>query len=87
MSTSIHRESVLSMRADDLMTRNVTTATFAITVVEATGMMDSDYFRHLPVVNDGRLAGIISIRNLVKYRITLHEQDLENMKLYIARMV
>lgn len=82
-----HREGVLAMRADDLMTRNVTTATSSTTVVEAMGIMDSGYFRHLPVVNDDKLEGIISIRDLVKYRITLHEQDLENMKLYIARMV
>ena len=84
---AMYREGVLSMRADDLMTRNVTTVTSTTTVVEAMGIMDAGYFRHLPVVNVGKLEGIISIRDLVKYRITLHEQDLENMKLYIARMV
>jgi CBS domain-containing protein len=82
-----NREAALSMRADDLMTRNVTTATPGTTVVEAMGIMDHGYFRHLPVVNDGKLEGIISIRDLVKFRIMLHEQDLENMKAYIARMV
>jgi CBS domain-containing protein len=82
-----HREGVLSMRADDLMTRKVTTATSKTTVVEAMGIMDAGYFRHLPMVNDGKLEGIISIRDLVKYRIMLHEQDLDNMKAYIARMV
>ena len=82
-----HRQGVLTMRADDLMTRNVTTATSATTVVEAMNIMDAGYFRHLPVVNDGKLEGIISIRDLVRYRIRLHEQDLDNMKAYIARMV
>ena len=82
-----HREGVLSMRADDLMTRNVTTATSKTTVVEAMGIMDAGYFRHLPVVDDGKLEGIISIRDLVKFRIMLHEQDLDNMRAYIARMV
>ncbi len=81
------REAVLTMRADDLMTRNVTTATSSTTVVEAMNIMDAGYFRHLPVVNDGKLEGIISIRDLVKYRIQLHEQDLDMMKAYIARMV
>ncbi len=82
-----HRERVLTIRADDLMTRDVTTATSSTTVVEAMNIMDAGYFRHLPVVNDGKLEGIISIRDLVRYRIQLHEQDLENMKAYIARMV
>jgi signal-transduction protein with cAMP-binding, CBS, and nucleotidyltransferase domain len=56
-------------------------------VVEAMNIMDAGYFRHLPVVNNGRLDGIISIRDLVKFRIMLHEQDLDMMKAYIARMV
>ena len=81
------REAVLTMRADDLMTRNVTTATSSTTVVEAMNIMDAGYFRHLPVVDNGKLEGIISIRDLVKYRIMLHEQDLDMMKAYIARMV
>jgi CBS domain-containing protein len=81
------RENVLKMRADDLMTRNVTTATSTTTVVEAMNIMDAGYFRHLPVVNNGQLDGIISIRDLVKHRIMLHEQDLDMMKAYIARMV
>ncbi|MBS0638227.1 MAG: CBS domain-containing protein [Acetobacteraceae bacterium] len=81
------KEKALTLRADSLMTRNVTTATSATTVVQAMNIMDAGYFRHLPVVNNGKLEGIISIRDLVRYRIQLHEQDLENMKAYIARMV
>jgi CBS domain-containing protein len=76
---------VVSMRADELMTRNVTTATSQTSVDEAMEIMDAGYFRHLPVVNDGRLDGIISIRDLVKFRIVQHQQDVENMKAYIAR--
>jgi CBS domain-containing protein len=82
-----HQARVLEMRADDLMTRNVTTATSQTTVAEAMEIMDHGYFRHLPVVNNGRLEGIISIRDLVKFRIQMHEQDVDNMKAYIARMV
>jgi CBS-domain-containing membrane protein len=49
--------------------------------------MDAGYFRHLPVVDNGRLEGIISIRDLVKYRIMMHEHEARNMKEYIARTV
>ena len=82
-----HAGQVTTMRADDLMTRAVTTATSQTTVDEAMEIMDAGYFRHLPVVNEGRLEGIISIRDLVKYRIQLHEHDVNNMKAYIARTV
>ena len=82
-----HTDKVMTMRADDLMTQNVTTATSETTIVEAMELMDHGYFRHLPVVNDGKVEGIISIRDLVKYRIMEHERDADNMKAYIGRMV
>lgn len=82
-----HAGQATEMRADDLMTRNVTTATSRTTVDEAMEIMDAGYFRHLPVVNNGRLEGIISIRDLVKYRIMQHQHEVENMKAYIARTV
>ena len=84
---ALHGGKATDMRADDLMTRNVTTATSKTTVDEAMEIMDAGYFRHLPVVNNGRLEGIISIRDLVKYRIMQHQHELENMKAYIARTV
>jgi len=82
-----HAGKVVDMRADDLMTRKVTTATFTTTVDEAMEIMDAGYFRHLPVMDSGKLAGIISIRDLVKYRIMLHEHDVDSLKAYIARTV
>jgi len=80
-----HSDGVLTMRADDLMTRNVTTATLDTTVDEAMEIMDAGYFRHLPVLDAGKLIAIISIRDLVKYRIMLHEHDVDSLKAYIAR--
>lgn len=82
-----HSGKVTELRAVDLMTRNVKTATSRTTVDEAMEIMDAGYFRHLPVVNNGRLEGIISIRDLVKYRIMQHQHELENMKAYIAGTV
>ena len=79
-----HREKVMEMRADALMTRSVTTATPETTVDEAMEIMDAGYFRHLPVLDGGKLVGIVSIRDLVKYRIMLQEHDVVNLKAYIA---
>jgi CBS domain-containing protein len=78
---------VMSLRADELMTRDVKTATLQTSVDEAMEIMDAGYFRHLPVLDAGKLIGIISIRDLVKYRIMQHEHDVESMKAYIARLV
>jgi CBS domain-containing protein len=80
-------DKVLGLRADEMMTRDVKTATPQTSVDEAMEIMDAGYFRHLPVLDNGKLAGIISIRDLVKYRIMLHEHDVESMKAYIARLV
>lgn len=82
---AIYRAQVMDMRADTLMTRAVTTATPNTTVDEAMEIMDSGYFRHLPVLDNGKLVGIVSIRDLVKYRIMLHENDVDSLKAYISR--
>jgi CBS domain-containing protein len=76
---------VLTMRADDLMTRNVVTATPETSVDEAMEIMDKGYFRHLPVMDGNRLVGIVSIRDLVKYRIMRHVHDVNSLTDYITR--
>ena len=48
------------------------------------GVMTQGRFRHLPVVVDGKLAGIVSIGDLVKTRIDMLEQEREQLQSYIA---
>jgi CBS domain-containing protein len=74
---------VHEMIADEIMTRAVTTATPKTTIEEAMEIMDHGYFRHLPVVDGGKLVGIISIRDVVKARIKLHEHETDNLRSYI----
>ncbi len=78
-------ERLAEARAAEMMTRDVIAATPETSVDEAMELMDRGYFRHLPVLEDGRLVGIISIRDLVKYRIMQHESDLDSLKRYITR--
>jgi CBS domain-containing protein len=78
---------VLDLKAQDIMTREVTMVDPATPVDVAMEIMDRGYFRHLPVcTKDGALMGIVSIRDLVKYRIMLHKHDVESMKAYVTRM-
>lgn len=74
---------VHTMLAEDIMTREVTTATPQTTIEQAMEIMDHGYFRHLPVVDDGKMVGIISIRDVVKARIRLHEHETDNLRSYI----
>jgi CBS domain-containing protein len=47
-------------------------------------LMTSKRIRHLPVVSDGKLNGMISIGDVVKFRIEAIEREAEEMKAYIA---
>jgi CBS domain-containing protein len=80
-----HGARMLDLTASDLMTRQVTTVTMETSVDHALEIMDAGYFRHLPVMEDGRLAGIISIRDLVKHRVMLHQRDVEALKAFVAQ--
>jgi len=78
---------VLELKAQDIMTREVTMVDPSTPVDLAMEIMDRGYFRHLPVcTREGELLGIVSIRDLVKYRIMLHQHDVESMKAYVTRM-
>lgn len=82
---SAYGAEVLHRKAADLMTRDVVTGTPETSVDQAMEIMDKGYFRHLPVLEGGRLAGIISIRDLVKYRMMLQEHEVESIKAFVVR--
>jgi CBS domain-containing protein len=59
-------------------------ATPAETVDDLLSRMTDRRMRHLPVVKDGRLVGIVSIGDLVKTKIAEAEAEAENLKAYIS---
>jgi CBS domain-containing protein len=67
----------LQIPLTDVMTRKVVTCAPSDTVSFLMESMTEGKFRHLPVTEDSRLVGIISIGDVVKYRLTelQHEQD------------
>jgi CBS domain-containing protein len=74
-----------SQRVADFMTTGVATCTMEDNVKAVMAEMTRRRFRHLPVIEDGRLAGIVSIGDVVKSR--LGEMELETVMLreaYIA---
>jgi CBS domain-containing protein len=67
-----------------IMTEEVRTCSPADTEVELMALMTDHRIRHLPVVKDGKLSGIISIGDVVKFRIEAIEREAEDMKSYIS---
>lgn len=75
---------VLNETADRHMTREVVTCGREDNIAELMAKMTEGRFRHLPVVEDGKLTGIISIGDVVKQRIQETESEVEAMRGYIA---
>jgi CBS domain-containing protein len=70
-----HGTALLALKAEDLMTREVVTCSREDTLQSVMVKMTQRRIRHLPVVEQGQLAGIVSIGDAVKSR--LEEVELE----------
>ena len=79
-----HGANCLGSTIDTCMTRDVIFATPGETVDSLLSRMTDRRIRHLPVVRDGRLAGIVSIGDLVKHKISEVEAEADGLKQYIA---
>jgi CBS domain-containing protein len=67
-----------------VMSRDVVTAASSESVDEGLARMTDRRIRHLPVVDGGKLTGIVSIGDLVKHRIAAVEAEAAAMQAYIA---
>jgi CBS domain-containing protein len=74
---------VLELPVGDCMTSRVHTCTRADTLEKLMGEMTAHRFRHLPVVEDGELIGIVSIGDVVKQRIAETEMEAAVLRDYI----
>lgn len=81
-----HGAAVLAMPVEKLMTRNVFTVAPEDTLAHVARLMTDRRIRHLPVIEDGRLAGMVSIGDVVKFRLAEVEMETSIMQdLAIAR--
>jgi len=67
-----------------IMTKQVVTCQEADTLDELMAMMTARRFRHLPVVTDGALVGIVSIGDVVKHHVAAVEMEATAMRDYIT---
>lgn len=75
---------VMDQQVASVMTRKVVQCHEESSINEVMEIMTNGRFRHLPVAISGRLAGIISIGDVVRRRIQDVEREAEDMKAYIA---
>ena len=71
-------------KVGEIMTSEVITVEPARTVTECMELMTERRFRHLPVVSDGELIGVISIGDVVKAVISEQRQLVEELEQYIT---
>ncbi|MCR9213224.1 MAG: CBS domain-containing protein [Proteobacteria bacterium] len=77
-------EDCLSQTAADLMTSSLVTTTPSETIDNVMALMTEKRIRHLPVLEDGKLTGFISIGDVVKSRMDEVEREAAALRDYIA---
>jgi CBS domain-containing protein len=80
---STEGESILDKKVGEVMTAPAITVEPDTTVLAALSQMTRRRIRHLPVVQGGSLIGIVSIGDLVAYRLNRIEEEAEAMRVYI----
>jgi len=78
-----HGAASLDLPLTEVMTRKVMTCSASDTISSVMERMTAGKFRHLPVVEQGRLVGIISIGDVVKHRLHEMEQEQSALRDYI----
>jgi CBS domain-containing protein len=74
---------ILDWPVSRIMTAPAITIERKVSALAALSQMTRRRIRHLPVVEEGRLVGIVSIGDLVAYRISRIEDEAEAMRAYI----
>jgi len=68
----------------EIMTADVVTASSKQTVNQCMEIMTAKKCRHLPIVDDGKLVGMISIGDLVQAIIANQQEEIEHLEQYIS---
>jgi CBS domain-containing protein len=72
------------MRVADVMTADLITISPETTIEETMVLFAEKHCRHLPVLSEGRLIGLISIGDISRWMADAHRTEAEHLKNYIA---
>ncbi|MGD0633309.1 MAG: CBS domain-containing protein [Beijerinckiaceae bacterium] len=81
---ALHGADSLEDPISHYMTADVVTAAEDETVLGVVTKMSNGRFRHMPVIKDGELVGIVSIGDAIKHRLAQIEKEHSALKEYIA---
>ena len=74
---------ILDEKVEQVMTRKVVTCHPSDTIAAIMEKMTERKFRHLPVVEESKVVGLISIGDVVKWRVAEYESEQEALRDYI----
>ena len=80
---AVNGQRALDMRVRDLMTSDVTVCKPTDTIAEVMQVMTLGRFRHLPVIEHGKLQGMISIGDVVKNRLEEADSEARSLRDYV----
>lgn len=81
---ALHDRSSRETKVAEIMTAPVTFVSRQHTVSDCMRIMTEERIRHLPVVDDGAIAGIVSIGDLVNWIISEQQQTIRHLEAYIT---
>jgi CBS domain-containing protein len=79
-------QTALDRRVSEVMTTPAISVAPGESILGALALMTRRRIRHLPVIDGGRCVGVVSIGDLVKYRIERIESEAEAMRTYIQQV-
>ncbi len=74
----------LQLRVADLMSAEVTVCEESTSVTDLMGLMTAQRVRHVPVVHDAKLVGLVSIGDIVKARFDELEHEKQDLLDYVS---
>lgn len=75
--------SSLNTPIQDIMTKQMITVSPAQSLEECLELMTKYHIRHLPVQDEGRLIGVVSMRNVMEMIISMKQERIEQLENYI----
>jgi CBS domain-containing protein len=77
-------KSARDVRVREIMTTSLTTITPEATVLDAMALMDRRHFRHLPVLKEGKLEGVVTMSDLMREVISGQAFTIDQLHTYIG---
>jgi CBS domain-containing protein len=78
-------KSARDVRVREIMTTSLVTVTPDATVLDAMSLMDTHHFRHLPVLKDGKLEGVVTMSDLMREVISGQAFTIDQLHTYIGQ--